>query len=210
MRILLVEDDDRFAGVLTGVLRRLGHDVTHAATVASALAAPEVDLVLLDLGLPDGDGVALCRRFRERGAVGIVVLTARDGEPDRAAALRAGADDYLVKPVDVATLRARLDAVARRPSRPPVVGAVRVDPHTREAFVDGVPVGLTGTEFQLLALLLAEPGAVVTRERLLAEVWPTGRRVRFRTLDTHVAALRAQLGDRVALDTVRGVGYRLG
>lgn len=220
MRILLVEDDIPFASVLIGALRRLGHEVTHAPTVATALAEPPVDLVLLDLGLPDGDGMTLCQRFRERGNVGIIVLTARAGEPDQIAALRSGADDYLVKPVSVPTLGARIDAVARRlsyGSPPPTLAAqvhtadgVRVDLRTHEAFVDDVPIELTRKEFQLLTLLLAEPGAVVRRERLLAEVWQTTRLGRSRTLDVHMATLRAKLGDRVHLETVRGVGYRLG
>jgi DNA-binding response OmpR family regulator len=216
MRILLVEDDIPFASVLIGALRRLGHEVTHAPTVATALAEPPVDIVLLDLGLPDGDGVTLCRRLRERGDVGIIVLTARADEPDQITALRAGADDYIVKPVSVPKLEAHLDAVARRLSygspAPEVHTAdgVRVDLRRHQAFVDDVPVELTRKEFQLLTLLLAEPGAVVRRERLLAEVWQTTRRARSRTLDVHMATLRAKLGDRVRLETVRGVGYRLG
>jgi DNA-binding response OmpR family regulator len=215
VRILLVEDDIPFAGVLIGSLRRLGHEVIHVPSVALALAESPVDLILLDLGLPDGDGLGLCRRLRARSDVGIIVITARAEERDRVAGLRGGADDYLIKPFGVAELQARIEAVTRRTrlaARPPdvrVSGGVRVDLERHRAFVNDDPVALTRKEFQLLTLLLAEPGAVVRRERILAEVWQTSWRGTSRTLDVHIATLRAKLGDSARLETVRGVGYRL-
>lgn len=215
MRILLVEDDDRFADALLVALRRQGFAVSRAGTAAAALDAPEPDLVLLDLGLPDLDGIEVCRRLRGGGGdVAIIAITARGDERDRVIGLRSGADDYLVKPFGIAELSARIDAVMRRfrPAARPVVTVrgVRVD--TRRRLVTaagGAEVALTRKEFELLAALAREPGAVVARERLLAEVWhstwPGGRR----TLDVHMATLRAKLGDPAVVQTVHGVGYRL-
>ena len=131
MRILLVEDDNRFADALMVALRRQSFDVSRADTAAAALAAPATDLVLLDLGLPDLDGIEVCRRLRAGGDVAIIAITARGDERDRVIGLRSGADDYLVKPFGIAELRARIDAVMRRvrPAAPPAVraGDLRID-----------------------------------------------------------------------------------
>ncbi|KAB2363231.1 MULTISPECIES: winged helix-turn-helix domain-containing protein [Actinomadura] len=215
MRILLVDDDDRFADALTVALRRQGFEVCRAATGAAALAAPPADLVLLDLGLPDLDGIEVCRRLRAGGDVAIIAVTARGEERDRVLGLRTGADDYLVKPFGIAELAARIDAVIRRvrPAARPVVvaaGGLRVDTARHQVTAaDGSPVALTRKEFELLAALARQPGLVVTRERLLIEVWngvwPGARR----TLDVHIATLRAKLGDPALIRTVHGVGYRL-
>ncbi|MWA04764.1 response regulator [Actinomadura sp. LD22] len=215
MRILLVDDDDRFADALTVALRRQGFEVCRAATGAAALAAPPADLVLLDLGLPDLDGIEVCRRLRTGGDVAIIAVTARGEERDRVLGLRSGADDYLVKPFGIAELAARIDAVIRRvrPAARPVVvaaGGLRVDTARHQVTAaDGSPVALTRKEFELLAALARQPGLVVTRERLLIEVWngvwPGARR----TLDVHIATLRAKLGDPALIRTVHGVGYRL-
>ncbi len=218
MRILLVEDDDRVADALGTALRRQGYEVVRTATAREALAAPTVDLVLLDLGLPDVDGIEVCRALRRRGEVAIIAVTARAEERDRVCGLRAGADDYVVKPFGMAELRARIDAVMRR-ARPQApasgevleveAGALRIDLARRQVTVAGQPVALTRKEFDLLALLAREPGTVVPRERILAEVWHTTWRGMGRTLDVHVATLRAKLGDASAVETVRCVGYRL-
>ncbi|MFC4911934.1 response regulator transcription factor [Actinomadura gamaensis] len=213
-RALLVEDDRRFAAALVRALGRCGYEVEHAPDAAAALAAPPCDIVLLDLGLPDLDGLEVCRRLRERGEVGIIVLTARSTERDRVTGLRAGADDYLVKPFGMAELQARMEAVLRRARPRPdggvrVLGALAVDLAARVLTLDGVPVRLTPKEFTLLARLIREPGAVVERETLLREVWGTSWQGRSRTLDVHVSTLRAKLGGAARIETVHGVGYRL-
>ena len=214
VRVLLVDDDIRFAAALLTELRRFGYTVDHVATAAEALAAPPYDLVLLDLGLPDGDGLRVCRRLRSDSDVAIIVLTARADERDRVAGLRTGADDYLVKPFGIAELQARVEAVMRRvrprPAGVRTVGPVRIDLDRHQAYVADAPIDLTRKEFQLLGALTVVPGAVVTRDRLIAEVWQTAWRGASRTLDVHIATLRAKLGGAVDLETVRGVGYRLG
>ncbi|MEW2352354.1 response regulator transcription factor [Spirillospora sp. NPDC029432] len=214
MRVLLVEDDDRFADALTVALRRQGFDVRRAATAAAALAAPVADLVLLDLGLPDMDGVEVCRRLRGEGETAIIAVTARGDERDRVIGLRSGADDYVVKPFGIAELMARIDAVMRRvrpPARPVVVArGLRIDLGRHEVTgADGALVALTRKEFELLTALARRPGDVVERERLLLEVWQSTWPGAQRTLDVHVANLRAKLGDPQVIRTVRGVGYRL-
>jgi DNA-binding response OmpR family regulator len=213
MRILLVEDDCRFATALTAALRRGGYEIDHVTTAAAAVAAPVGDLVLLDLMLPDGDGVAVCRAIRERSDVPIIVLSARGTERDRVIALRSGADDYLVKPFGIAELHARAEAVLRRarprPAGVRVVGRLRVDLDQHRAYVDSTPIMLTRKEFHVLAILTAQPGAVVRRDRLVAEVWHTSWLGSSRTVDVHIATLRAKLGDAARLQTVRGVGFRL-
>lgn len=217
MRILLVEDDDRVARALTGALRRSGYEVRRAATAAAALAAPPADLVLLDLGLPDRDGIEVCRQLRARGGVPVIAVTARGDEADRVRGLRSGADDYVVKPFGTAELLARIEAVLRRTlSRPPEdpepfdADGVRIDLARRTVGVDGVQVALTRKEFEVLALLVRACGTAVSRDRIVAEVWRTTYQGMSRTLDVHMATLRAKLGRGSALvQTVRGFGYRL-
>lgn len=210
---MLVEDDHRFAGTLCPALRRRGYEVSHAPTGTAALAAGDCDLVLLDLGLPDLDGLEVCRTLRAHSDVAIIVLTARGEEWDRVAGLRAGADDYVVKPFSLVELQARIDAVLRR-SRPRARGELRlgrlvVRLDRWEATWDGEPIPLTRKEFELLAVLAREPGAVVPRDRLVIEVWRTSWRGAGRTLDVHIATLRSKLADRGLVETVRGVGFRL-
>jgi DNA-binding response OmpR family regulator len=213
MRVLLVDDDTRFAGALTAALRRSGYEVDHAATAAAALAAHPGDLVLLDVGLPDGDGMDVCRRLRAQGEVAIIMVTARGEERDRVAGLRGGADDYVVKPFGLAELRARIEAVLRRvrprQSGPRVVGRLRIDLDRHEVCVGDRPVILTRKEFHLLTLLVTEPGTAVRRERLLTEVWHTSWRGASRTLDVHMATLRGKVGEGAQIETIRGVGYRI-
>jgi DNA-binding response OmpR family regulator len=216
VRVLLVEDDARVAGALMRALRRRGHDVVHCPTAATALAADKVDLVLLDLNLPDGDGIDVCRALRRRDeAVAIIAVTARGEERDRVAGLQTGADDYVVKPFSMAELNARIEAVLRRAARatPPPndtlsAGPVRVDVAARRVTVDGREISLTRKEFEILAVLARTPDAVVSYNRLILAVWQTtyvGRH----TLDVHVGSLRAKLDVPGLLQTVRGVGYRL-
>jgi DNA-binding response OmpR family regulator len=213
MRVLLVEDDFRFARALAAALRRAGYQVEHATTAALALAAAPCDLVLLDLGLPDRDGLDLCLHLRDAGNVAIIILTARGAERDRVAGLRSGADDYVVKPFGFAELQARIEAVLRR-TRPRsagtrTVGRLRVDLDRHTGYVDTEPIPLTRKEFELLSVLMEQPEQAVRRERLLNEVWQTTWRSTSRTLDVHMATLRAKLGSAVEIQTIRGVGYRI-
>jgi DNA-binding response OmpR family regulator len=215
MRVLLVEDDMRVAGALETALRRRGYDLLRVSTAAEALAAPPVDLVLLDLGLPDRDGIEVCRELRKRGEVAIIAVTARGQERDRIAGLRTGADDYVVKPFGMAELQARIDAVMRRTARSAPrqesvrVGPVTIDLDARRVTVEDAEISLTRKEYDLLAALARRPGGVVTREQLLADVWQTTWQGNPHTVEVHVASLRSKLGDPGLVQTVRGVGYRL-
>jgi two-component system response regulator RegX3 len=215
VHLLLVEDDDSIAEPLAEGLVHHGFTVSRVATGAEALAAAPADLVLLDLGLPDIDGLEVCRRLRAVSAVPIVVLTARGDETERVVGLEIGADDYVVKPFGIRELVARIRAVARRsvPSPEPQaqqIGALTVDRRTRRVSIDGVEVPLAPKEFDLLALLAEDPGAVLTRHDILADVWDPHWYGPTRTLDVHVASLRKKLGDPGWIETVRGVGFRLG
>ncbi|QUH06218.1 response regulator transcription factor [Saccharopolyspora erythraea] len=218
MLLLIVEDDDHVASALTAVLGRHGFDTERARTGAQALEAlsHDPDLVLLDLGLPDTDGFDLCRRMRQRYDRPILVVTARTDTRARIHGLNLGADDYLVKPYDIGELIARIHAVARRsaPRRETATptrhaGPISVDVDAREATVDGRPVQLTRKEFDLLAMLARQPGVVFSRGQILSEVWSTHWQGSQRTLEVHVASLRTKLGIPDAVQTVRGVGYRL-
>ena len=216
MRILLVEDDHRVATVMTSMLQRRGYEVEHAATATAALAAAPCDLVLLDLNLPDGDGVEVCRALRARSAhLGIIAVTARGEERDKVTGLRVGADDYVVKPFSMAELQARIEALLRRAVRhapPPQevveVGPLRIDCSARTVQLDSRPIPLTRKEFDILASLARQPGVALSRERILLDVWQTTWSGKH-TLEVHVASLRAKLGQPDLVQTVRGVGYRL-
>lgn len=222
MHVLVVEDDPGIATPLVGVLERAGFSTSHVATGREALAADPGDLVLLDLGLPDMDGVDVCRRLRERSAVPIIVVTARGDEVDRVVGLEVGADDYVVKPFGKRELVARIRAVLRRTggaaSTPDehdetadrtVVGSLVVDRRAHRVLVADAEVALTPTEFDLLELLARDPGAVVRRSEILDEVWDGEWYGPTRTIDVHVAELRRKLGDAGWIETVRGVGFRL-
>jgi DNA-binding response OmpR family regulator len=216
MRILLVEDDHRVGAVMSSMLQRRGYAVEHAATATAALEAAPCDLVLLDLNLPDGDGLDVCRVLRSRNEnLGIIAVTARGEERDRVTGLRVGADDYVVKPFSMAELQARIEALLRRTVRQtPVaggiieVGPIRIDPAARTVSVAGEPKTLTRKEFDILASLARQPGVAMTRERIMLDVWQTTWSGKH-TLEVHVASLRAKLGDPGLVETVRGVGYRL-
>jgi len=218
VRVLLVEDDDRVAGALIPALTRRGLACARLAAGAGVLdRLHDVDVVLLDLGLPDIDGVTLCRQIRAISDVAVIVVSARGEVDDRIQGLRAGADDYLVKPYDVEELLARVEAVRRRrehagPPEPAVirVGDVSVDLARHEVLVDGQSVALSRKEFQVLALVAGARGAVCSREHVLNEVWGHRGAAESRSLDVHVATLRTKLGRPALIETVRGVGYRLG
>jgi len=214
VRILVVEDEDAIAEPLAEGLRREGIEVERVATGQGALDAAEPDLVLLDLRLPDIDGLEVCRRLRERSRVPIIVVTARGEEVDRVVGLELGADDYLVKPYGLRELVARIHAVMRRlepraEERPLRVDGLEVDRRARRAKLDGGELQLTPREFDLLALLASDPGAAISRERIFEEVWGTRWFGSPKTIDVHVAALRRKLGDPAWIETVRGVGFRL-
>ena len=214
-RLLVVEDDDAIAAALAEGLEREGFAVDRVRTGSEAIAAPPADLVLLDLGLPDLEGTEVCRRLRDRSEVPIIVLTARGDELNRVMLLELGADDYVVKPFGFRELVARIRAVRRRaavtPAAPAAVqriGILTIDRRARRAFVGDDEVHLTPKEFDLLAALAEDPGAVHRREDLIAEVWDEHWWGPTKTLDVHVASLRKKLGDARWISAVRGVGYR--
>jgi two-component system response regulator RegX3 len=215
VHILLVEDEDAIAEPLAEGLRREGYEVERASTAAEALAAVAADLVLLDLRLPDGDGLDVCRHLRARSDVPIIVVTARGEEADRVVGLELGADDYVVKPFGLRELIARIRAVTRRASARGGAhevlraGGLELDERSRRVTLDGREIDLTPKEFDVLASLARDPGAVVTRRRLLEEVWETTWYGSTKTIDVHVAALRRKLGEPGLVETVRGVGFRL-
>jgi len=215
MEILLVEDDDSIAEPLCAGLARDGFSVTRVDTAAAALAADESDFVLLDLGLPDGDGADVCRALRARSSVPIIVLTARADEVDRVVLLELGADDYLVKPFGFRELVARIRAVSRRTqprddgSTVTRVGGLVIDRRSRRVTLDERELTLTPKEFDLLALLASDVGTVHRRDEILERVWDAHWYGPTKTLDVHVAAVRKKLGDPRWIETVRGVGFRL-
>ncbi len=216
MRVLVVEDDDGIAEPLVEGLLREGFEVSRVATGGAALDAATPDVVLLDLALPDLDGYAVCRQLRARSKVPILMLTARGAEMDRVIGLELGADDYIVKPFGFRELVARMRAVLRRSAETgptdqvQVLGDLTVDRRSRRVFVTGVEVTLSPKEFDLLALLAEDPGAVVTRQTILEEVWHPHWYGTTKTVDVHVASLRRKLGHPEWVETVRRVGLRLG
>jgi two-component system, OmpR family, response regulator RegX3 len=222
-RLLLVEDERRITAPLAEALESEGFETHVAETVTESLELAgrvRPDLVLLDLMLPDGSGFDVCRRLRADSDVPIIMLTARGEEADRVVGLELGADDYVVKPFSAREVVARIRAVLRRASRsrdareegPLEIGGIRLDPAAHAVTRDGEAVDLTRKEFQLLELLMRNAGVVVTRERLLDEVWDTSWFGSTKTLDVHVSGLRRKLRDDPAapryLHTVRGVGFR--
>jgi DNA-binding response OmpR family regulator len=213
--VLVVEDDPGIAASLVLGLERAGYRARSVGTGREALAAvPDPDVVLLDLGLPDVDGVEVCRRIRSRSGAAIIVVTARGEEADRVAALDEGADDYLVKPFGLAELLARIRAVLRRvqPSDSELLrhGPLAVDLRTRKVTVGGREVVLTPKEFDILECLAADPGRVVTRQEVLERAWDAHWYGPTKVLDVHIAALRRKLGVPGLVETVYGRGFRLG
>ncbi|MEY9991159.1 DNA-binding response OmpR family regulator [Streptomyces sp. V4I8] len=267
IRVLLIEDDETIAEPLTEGLAHFGLTVDHVTTGAEGLRRPYGDVVLLDLGLPDMDGIDVCRGIRQVSDVPVIILSARGEEADRVLGLELGADDYLAKPFSVRELVARVRAVTRRTQRteavPEPVGAeppggrgrtealverlrseavqtpvltpppsyeaeppasyeepapqppyaapgpLVVDRRTRQVWVGEIPVTLTPKEFELLALLTEDPGAVYSRQQILDRVWDPHYEGPTKTLDVHVASLRRKLGHAGWIQTLRGVGFRL-
>jgi two-component system, OmpR family, response regulator RegX3 len=219
MRLLIVEDEDSIAIPLADGLRREGFEVERVATGAEALAAPEPDLILLDLRLPDMDGYSVAREWRTRSRVPIIMVTARGEEVDRVVGLEIGADDYVVKPFGLRELIARINAVMRRSGDSGAVdevpdemssGGLEVSLRTRRVTIDGQEIHLTPREFDILAMLIADPGAVVSRDDLLRRLWGTTWAVQTKAIDVHVSSLRRKMGNPAWVETVRGVGFRLG
>jgi two-component system response regulator MprA len=218
-RVLVVEDDEAIADVLRRTLRQEGHDVRSAVDGREALGAANEfvpDLVILDLGLPGLDGIEVCRRLREASDVPILILTARSELDDRVVGLDAGADDYLVKPFERQELLARMRALLRR--RPPrgsaalVVGDLRLNPDTREVARGPREIDLTNREFELLEYLMRNERLVVSRERLLEEVWDYDPMAMTNTIDVFISNLRRKLehdDEPKLLHTKRGAGYVL-
>ncbi len=220
VRILLVEDDGAIAASTRDGLTGLGFAVDHVTTGAAALVAVSAggpDVVLLDLGLPDMDGQEVCRRIRAASDTPVIVVSARGDEADRVIALELGADDYLVKPFGMRELAARIRAVLRRaaPVAAPAstvqgYGRLTVDRREHRVHVDGVEIALTAKEFDVLAYLAEDPGAVRRRTEILEHVWEGHWYGATKTVDAHVAAIRKKLGDPGWIEAVRGVGFRLG
>jgi two-component system response regulator MprA len=216
-RILVVEDDAAIADVLRRMLRQEGHEVRSAEDGVEALELAESfipDLVILDLGLPKLDGVEVCRRLRAESDAPILILTARTDTDDRVEGLDSGADDYLVKPFERKELLARMRALLRR--RPPrgmaslAVADLRLNPDTREVYRGDRPVELTNREFELLEYLMRNERLVVSRERLLEEVWGYDPMAMTNTIDVFISNLRRKLeagGEPRVLHTKRGAGY---
>jgi DNA-binding response OmpR family regulator len=220
VKILLVEDDRSIANSVVEGLQAAGFTVTHVSTGAGALAADEHDMVLLDLGLPDMDGRDVCRDLRARTKAPIIMLTARSEEFDRVLGLELGADDYVTKPFSFRELVARIRAVARRSTvepgsadaEPPAaqsIGSLKIDRRTRRVHIDDTEVQLTAKEFDLLAFLAGDIGAVRTRTEILENVWDAHWYGPTKTVDAHVASLRKKLGGHEWIQAVRGVGFRL-
>jgi DNA-binding response OmpR family regulator len=220
--VLLVEDEETITVPLTEALAREGFRTETAGTLTAGLEIARrqrPDLVLLDVMLPDGSGFDLLRELRDGERLPVIMLTARGDEADRVLGLELGADDYVVKPFSARELVARIRAVLRRTSAatpatagPQQIGAVELDPSARTVTLHGTPLELTRKEFDLLALLMGQAGTVVSRERLIDEVWDVNWFGSTKTLDVHVSGLRKKLGDDSSkpryLHTVRSVGFR--
>ena len=215
--VLVVEDEPAIASLIRLYLSRAGFGVHVATDGAAALEGVRIlrpAAVLLDVGLPDIDGTEVCRRMRaENDWTPVLFVTARDDEVDRILGLELGADDYVTKPFSPRELVARVRTVLRRSGRVAereevlAVGEVRIEVDRRRAHAGGAEVALTSTEFDLLTHLMRAPGRVFTREQLLSAVWGYTASAGTRTVDVHVAQLRAKLGPASPLRTVRGVGY---
>jgi DNA-binding response OmpR family regulator len=214
--VLVVEDDPNIGRLVRTYLERDSYGVVWVRSGEEALAEltrHAIGLVVLDVGLPGMDGFDVCRRLRSSSSVPVIMLTARDEEADRVLGLELGADDYVPKPFSPRELVARVKAVLRRTSPPPEetlrVGDLLLKRDAREASLAGVAFDLTMKEFDLLACLMANVGVALTREQLLEQVWGLEFPGGTRTVDQHVAQLRAKLGDGARIHTLRGVGYKL-
>ena len=216
--VLVVDDERAIRRLLRMYLTDAGFTVAEAPDGEQALEQVRrggIDLVLLDLMLPEMDGYEVCRRLRETGSLPVIMITARSDEANRITGLELGADDYVVKPFSPVEVVARVKAVLRRVSAPPDphrilhAGPAQLEPSSRRVTVDGREVELTRLEFDLLAELASHPRVVYTRDRLLEKVWGYQSAVGGKTVDVHVANLRRKLGEDIGIVAVRGVGYRL-
>ncbi|MGK8504341.1 response regulator transcription factor [Nocardia asiatica] len=218
MRLAVVEDDDGVGDALVEALIARGYRAERMRRGADLLIAHrDYDAVILDLGLPDGDGLHVLRRLREVSSVPVLILTARSDERSIVRGLRGGADDYLVKPPRIAELVARLETIARRAAAAArqaesviVTGDVRVDLGARVVEVAGEPVSLTQKEFELVEALVERPGAAVSRQQLMDRIWGDAFVAVSRSLDVHMTGLRAKLNRPGLITTIRGYGYRWG
>jgi two-component system response regulator RegX3 len=212
MRALVVEDDHSVSEPLISGLERNGIETTHVAYATQVVGALRgADVVILDLGLPDGEGLDVLREIRTISDVPVIIATARGEETDRIIGLELGADDYVVKPFSVRELAARIRAIARRRRTEPEVssGSLVVDKNTRRVTFGDRAIDLTAKEFDLLAVLAEEPGKVYSRQELYTRVWDPVWVGTGKTLDVHIGSLRRKLDDPELIETVRGVGYRL-
>lgn len=215
MRVLIAEDDTSVAAALAEALTENGHSAAQVARGGDVLLRHrDIDVLLLDLGLEDTDGFDVLRRLRRVTDLPVLVVTARGDERSTVRALRLGADDYLVKPVRLRELLARLDVVARRrrvAASPPLVrtGPLEIDLDAHRVRADGEELALTPTEYELLAALARRIGTAVSREQILDEVWHDAYAARSRAFDVHLAQLRQKLPAAAAITTIRGYGYRL-
>jgi DNA-binding response OmpR family regulator len=215
--IVVVDDEPNIADLVGMYLEREGFRVLKCGTGDAGLEAFQAHrprLVVLDVGLPDIDGLELCKRIRKTSQVPVIFLTARDGEVDRVLGLELGADDYLTKPFSPAELVARVKAVLRRTDGAPApestqIGRVTIDVGRREIRTDESVVDLTAKEFELLLFLATRPGLALSRQQILDGVWGPDWFGDARTVDVHIAQVRKKLGGAVTITTVRGVGYRL-
>jgi two-component system, OmpR family, response regulator RegX3 len=216
VRLLLIEDDDAIAKSVVASLSSAGNDVKRVSSCKEGLESAvtgHFDAILLDLGLPDGDGLDLAKQLRETIVTPIIIVSARGDEVDRIVGLEIGADDYVVKPFSQRELLARIRAVVRRSSNVSApesrfASRIQIDSRTRTVLVDGAEVNLTPKEFDLLAFLAAEPGVVFRRNEILEVVWDVDWFGTTKTLDAHVAALRKKLGHQGWIEAVRGVGFK--
>jgi two-component system response regulator ResD len=218
-RILVVEDEANIASFVSAYLEKAGYVVDRAVTGAEAkdkASSSDPALILLDLNLPDMDGLEVCRAVRATSQVPILMLTARDDDVDKIVGLEVGADDYLTKPFNPRELVARIRSILRRATAPPPVskgrrthGAIAIDAGRRELTVDGAPIQLAPKEFDLFWELLDHSGLVLTRDQLLERVWGYTFAGDTRTVDVHVRQLRRKIGDTCPIVTVWGVGYKV-
>jgi two-component system response regulator MtrA len=215
--IVVADDESNIADLVDLYLSREGYRVVQAATgqaTLDAVARSRPRLVVLDVGLPDIDGLEVCRRLRRMSSIPVIFLTARDGEIDRILGLELGADDYMTKPFSPAELVARVKAVLRRvdgggPTEVVQAGDVAIDIGRREVRVNDVVVEFTTKEFELLRFLAERPGLALSRQQILDGVWGYDWFGDARTVDVHIAQVRKKVGNAVPITTVRGLGYRL-
>ncbi len=215
MRVLVVEDDDAIASALEIGLKREGFDAVRAGSAAQALNSLPVDFILLDLGLPDRDGIELFHNLRAVSTAPIIMVTARGSEQSRIEGLDVGADDYVVKPFGFRELVARMNAVLRRTAHhdteasTQVLGPIEIDRRTRRVTVANEEISCTPKEYGILEFLARDPGATITRQEILDSVWGSNWFGSTKMMDVHVASLRRKMGDPNLVEAVRGVGFRL-